>query len=772
MVLPFEPVPIIDIPGLGNLAAVAVCDELKIRSQNDKLLLAEAKDKVYLKGYNEGLMIVKGYEGRRVRDVKDEIKELIVRQGGAVLYQEPERKIMSRSGDECVVALCDQWYLNYGEDEWKEKTRLALKNIETFSDETRRNFEATLDWLKEHACSRTYGLGTRLPWETEWVIESLSDSTIYMAYYTVAHILQGGVYDGSAGSPYDIKPEDMTPEVWNYVYFNDAKYPEGCAIKKDVMEKMKNEFKYWYPLDLRVSGKDLVPNHLTYFIYNHVAMWPKEPEQAWPRAIRANGHMLLNSEKMSKSTGNFLTLGDAIDRYSADGMRLALADAGDGVEDANFVEKMADAGVLRLYQWIEWVRQVVEDDISPPLVEGPADHFHDKVFMSEINKAIVKTREHYEAMRFKEAVKTGLFELQGAKDRYMQVSMKRMNRDLILHFIEIQTLLLAPICPHVCEHVSMKLKGKTESAESGSLMNARWPTAGPVDENLLMQSEYLENFAHDLRCKIQSRKLLTQKKNKGKKPVEPIHKAIVYVAKYYPEWQMNVIQLLREMSKLDIDTEPTKMPENKAVSAALGNRMKKDMKKAMPFASMLKVRAQTEGPDRALAYTLTFDEAEVLSKNMAYLLNTTELEEIDIKCSADASKKLRDDACPGKPQFEFMNAKTFGLKLRNQQACLPHHSVSLAVRSGETCRQFIARLTKYQTSIKGGLVELQYFQDRNCGSRKLPSGDEREGLVVISPNDHFDVSDDESQLWIKDPNNTPVVELTADPILVYHVTKC
>ena len=50
------------------------------------------------------------------------------------------------------------------------------------------------------------------------------------------------------------RPEDMTPEVWNYVYFNDAKYPEGCAIKKDVMEKMKNEFKYWYPLDLRVSG--------------------------------------------------------------------------------------------------------------------------------------------------------------------------------------------------------------------------------------------------------------------------------------------------------------------------------------------------------------------------------------------------------------------------------------------------------------------------------------------------------------------------------------
>jgi len=33
----------------------------------------------------------------------------MVAEGGAVLYMEPEKKVMSRSGDECVVALCDQW---------------------------------------------------------------------------------------------------------------------------------------------------------------------------------------------------------------------------------------------------------------------------------------------------------------------------------------------------------------------------------------------------------------------------------------------------------------------------------------------------------------------------------------------------------------------------------------------------------------------------------------------------------------------------------------
>ena len=81
-------------------------------------------------------------------------------------------------------------------------------------------------------------------------------------------------------------------------------------------------------MDLRVSAKDLIPNHLTMALYNHAAMWDDEPE-LWPRGYYTNGHVMVDAEKMSKSKGNFLMMLECIEKYSADATRFACADAGD-----------------------------------------------------------------------------------------------------------------------------------------------------------------------------------------------------------------------------------------------------------------------------------------------------------------------------------------------------------------------------------------------------------------------------------------------------------
>lgn len=74
-----------------------------------------------------------------------------------------------------------------------------------------------------------------------------------------------------------------------------------------------------------------------------------------PRSYFCNGYVMLNSAKMSKSTGNFMTLKDCINEYGADATRLTMADAGDSLDDANFDSAFATAVLLKLFTLEKWI---------------------------------------------------------------------------------------------------------------------------------------------------------------------------------------------------------------------------------------------------------------------------------------------------------------------------------------------------------------------------------------------------------------------------------
>lgn len=469
-VLPFDPIPIIDIPGFGTTAALKVCDDLKIRSQNDKALLAEAKDRVYMAGFYQGTMLVGKYAGRKVCDAKALVRADMMAEGHAAVYREPESEVISRSGDECVVAMVDQWYLTYGEDEWRSAVEAWVKSphFRAYSEKTQASFESTIAWLKEWACSRSFGLGTRVPWDATFLIESLSDSTIYMAYYTVAHLLQGGDIDpatNAAPGPAGIKAEDLTDAVWDYVFLDggatagaDATpLAADCPIPRATLDAMRREFEYWYPMDLRVSGKDLIGNHLTMSLYNHAAIWqnavpgsdaaaaaaaeaapaaagagaaaPAAPAGRLPRADRmpqsffCNGHVQVDGEKMAKQRGNFLVLEEAIERWGADATRIALADAGDGLEDANFERDSADNTILRLTNEEDLIKEFLTEEAGGKL-RGGALNFPDAVFEARINTAIASAEAAYEGMRFRDALQLGFYLLQKDRDTYRDMCIK------------------------------------------------------------------------------------------------------------------------------------------------------------------------------------------------------------------------------------------------------------------------------------------------------------------------------------------------------------
>ncbi|KAG0633205.1 hypothetical protein HOY80DRAFT_1064728 [Tuber brumale] len=72
-----------------------------------------------------------------------------------------------------------------------------------FKDEPVENF-----W----ACARSYGLGSKPPWDSKFLVENLPDPTIYMAYRTIAHFPHTFI-DGASIGPASITPEQMTDEV-------------------------------------------------------------------------------------------------------------------------------------------------------------------------------------------------------------------------------------------------------------------------------------------------------------------------------------------------------------------------------------------------------------------------------------------------------------------------------------------------------------------------------------------------------------------------------
>ena len=180
-----------------------------------------------------------------------------------------------------------------------------------------------------------------------------------------------------------VDPQQLSTEVWDHILLDKALEVAPTSITPDVLHRLKQECQYFYPCDLRVSGKDLIANHLAFYIYNHVTIFP---EHMWPKGIRVNGHLLINNEKMSKSTGNFLTLSEAINQYSADATRLTLAEAGDGIDDANFDIERANSLIVRLHALIEWVRSHAEEKVNAE----PAQELSlfDRIFEEEMKELI------------------------------------------------------------------------------------------------------------------------------------------------------------------------------------------------------------------------------------------------------------------------------------------------------------------------------------------------------------------------------------------------
>lgn len=345
-------------------------------------------------------------------------------------YYEPESTVISRSGDICVVASTEQWFIDYGNQELKQKVLNFVKTqFESPTENIKEQIEKAIENMHERACSRNFGLGTKIPGTNE-IIDSLSDSTIYMAYYTVAHIIN------------TMNIEELTHSIWDYIFLGIGE-PSNETIKN-----ARDAFIYWYPVDIRVSGKDLVTSHLTYSLFNHMAIW--NDDKYMPKSYYVNGHLMLNCNKMSKSTGNFLTLYDAIEKYGSNATRFSIAHI-DGIDDGNFTNSNAITGISKLTNEINFISDNVGAMSSHKFVNIQQYEY----FEYQVKSALKNAYNSYKNAIYSDVVKS-FHAIISAKDEYIKKT-RTVEHCMIKLYCDSMYTLMYPICPTWAKEIELIL---------------------------------------------------------------------------------------------------------------------------------------------------------------------------------------------------------------------------------------------------------------------------------------------------------------------------
>jgi leucyl-tRNA synthetase len=564
---------LIESPGYGELPAVEAVNEMKVKDQNDPKA-EEATKLVYRREFHNGVLKANTgkYAGIAVSKIKDVLLRDLIDQGIAeIFYEFSETPVICRCGTRCVIMMVrDQWFLEYSDPEWKARVLECLRNMAIIPEEFRIEFENKVDWLKDKACARRKGLGTHLPWDKEWLIESLGDSTIYMAYYILAKYVNAGM-----------KIDKLPPEFFEYIFMNNGSAEDVAnltGVPLETVQQIRKDFAYWYPVDLRTSGKDLVANHLLFFLYHHVAIFP---ESLWPKAIAVNGFVSLEGKKMSKSKGPLLTLRQAVAENGADVTRLYILANAEYTQDVDWRNDGVVSTRAQLERFYNLAREILADS---SINESAELTLVDRWMLSRLQKRIQEATTAMENIQTRRSLQSAFYLLYNDLRWYQRRRGKNQLRKVLSAWVR----LMAPFTPHVCEELWAEMG-------EGYVSLAEWPRADAalIDEEAERAEKLLEDTLKDVEEIVKVTKAQPKK-------------ITLYTT---PAWKRAVLEMALEQTlhgKLDMGA---------LMKAAMASPAVAPYKKDAPkYAQKLAKAAHSLS-----AEALGLDEFQTLSREKAYL---------------------------------------------------------------------------------------------------------------------------------------------------------
>lgn len=526
-----------------------------VKSSLDNEKLENAKLELYKEEHYGGKLneLCAEFEGVYIKHAKDKVKEKLETLGLGGTFLETSRRAVTRTGDNVIVANLDgQWFLNYKEDKIKQKAYDLMNNCVYLPEKLKDTQIGYLKWVEMRPCARKRGIGTSLPYDKSWIIEPLSDSTIYQMLYLIEHIL---VQE-------KIKPEQLSFELFDYVYLGKGdvkKISISTKIDVKLIEKMREEVKYWEGLDVRYTNHGHMSNHLSFLIYHYALIFP---QKNWPKNITIGGYLIKDGAKISKSKGNGIPLMRMKDTYGVDMYRLYVAIAANYDVEMDF----KDDDILQLEKKFNKFKDLIEKSLVRKIRKYDSFSVTNKWLISKFYSYVKNYFEMMNNMRLREAYVGILYEFLNDISYHERRTSFDETLDVIRFIAKDYIILMTPAIPHTCEELYQSLRDKEikgqrdEENEFVSLAEFKTDYKKLIDK----KSIDIENIAKNLVENISRQKEV--------KKIDKINKIIIVQA------SDDRFKLFDKLSKLLEDTK-----DFKVLSSELSKEFSSDLKFIQKF---------------------------------------------------------------------------------------------------------------------------------------------------------------------------------------------
>ena len=576
MVESSAPIPIIDTPGWGPLPAVEITRKMGIESLSDPKL-EEATKEVYKSGFHKGVMNAScgGFAGQPVERAKDAMREEMLANSQADMFYDLSEEVLCRCGNKVRIRkIPDQWFIDYANPGLTERSKEHALSMKILPREYYENIQGVLEWYRERACVRMGNwLGTRFPFDQKWIVEAIADSTLYPVYYVISRYANEGA----------VSPESMTEEFFDYTVLGKGpldSVSKTTGVPKDVLESIRSEFEYWYPLDINLGGKEHMTVHFPVFLMNHVAVL--RPEH-WPRGILVNWYITSTGGKISKSKGGAQPIPDAAERFGVDAMRLFYAHIASLYVDVAWEDEKVEGYRDKLDKLWALVRD---------LLGSAADESSgaDAWLEARMQTRLARVHRFMDEYDLRSYVNDVYFEF--PQDLRWYARRGGRNREVVSRTLKNWIPLMAPVTPHLAEEMWESVGGKPFVSE------VQLPKGDVTDSVLLEEAK--ERLLERLIADVAEILKVTEMRPK---------KVVVMTA---PSWKHEMLA--------DALSDPKGKPEMSSLIKAAMQKASAEAKKEIPaYAKDVASEVSRTSPDDRKLLSVRVDEASVLEDARLFL---------------------------------------------------------------------------------------------------------------------------------------------------------